>query len=91
MLLGTAGALLVLTVLTVAVPAMFTIPSPFNIIVAIAIAGAKATLVAMFFMNLYWDVKFNTMLLISGILFVGLLVGITLLDTLFRTPVTPSF
>jgi cytochrome c oxidase subunit 4 len=91
MLLGTASALLVLTILTVAVPAIFTIPSPYNVIVAITIATLKATLVAMFFMNLYWDEKFNTMLLISGILFVGLLVVITLLDTLFRTPITPSF
>lgn len=91
MLMGTAGALLVLTVLTVAVPAIFTIPSPFNIIVALAIAVAKATLVALFFMNLYWDTKFNSMLLISGIIFVALLVGISMLDTMFREAIIPSF
>lgn len=89
-LLGVAGGLLILTILTVAVHYIH-IPGPWSIIVAMAVAIFKATLVAAFFMNLYWDTKFNSMLLISSILFFALLVGFTLLDTLFRVEVLPSF
>ena len=89
-LLGVAAGLLVLTILTVAVH-FIHIPSPWSIIVAMGIAIFKATLVALFFMNLYWDDQFNTMLLISSIAFFILLVGFTLLDTLFRSNITPTF
>jgi cytochrome c oxidase subunit 4 len=89
-LLGVAGGLLILTVLTVAVHYIH-IPEPFSIIVAMGIAVFKATLVALFFMNLYWDQRFNTMLFISSILFLVLLVGFTLLDTLSRPEIIPSF
>lgn len=89
-LLGVAGALLVLTILTVAVYYIH-IPAPWNIITAMGIAVAKATLVALFFMNLYWDKRFNSMLFISGLVFLGLLVGLTLLDTLFRAEIIPGF
>lgn len=89
-LLGVAGALVVLTVLTVVVY-YISIPGPWGIITAMGIATFKATLVAMFFMNLYWDKTINTMLLISAIAFFGLLVGLTLLDTLFRPELIPAF
>ncbi len=89
-LLGVAGALLVLTILTVAVHYIH-IPGPWSIIVAMGIAIFKATLVALFFMNLYWDTRFNSLLLVFSILFFILLVGFTLLDTLFRANIVPSF
>lgn len=89
-LLSVAGALLVLTILTVGVHYIH-IPDPFSIIVAMGIAIAKATLVALFFMNLYWDDRFNTLLFVASIAFFALLVGFTLLDTLFRPEVTPAF
>lgn len=89
-LLGVAGALFILTILTVVVHFLH-IPGPWSIIVAMGIAVFKATLVALFFMNLYWDERFNTMLLISSVAFFLLLVGFTLLDTLFRPEVIPSF
>lgn len=89
-LLGVAGGLLVLTVLTVVVHYLH-LPNPWSIIVAMAVATFKALLVALFFMNLYWDKRFNTMLFITSIVFFGLLVGLTLLDTLFRVDVLPSF
>jgi cytochrome c oxidase subunit 4 len=82
-LIGTALALLVLTILTVAVHYIH-IPAPFNIIVAIGIAVFKATLVAAFFMGLYWDKKINTIALLLSMVFFVLMVGITLLDTNFR-------
>lgn len=87
---GIALTLLALTILTVAA-AYVHFPSPWNIVVAISIAAVKATIVAAFFMNLYWDVKFNALLLVMSVLFLLILVGITLLDTLFRTDPIPSF
>ena len=85
-----AIGLLILTVVTVAVTYV-EIPEPFNLVVALGIALVKAFLVAAFFMALWWDVKFNTMLLIAGVLFFILMFGITLMDTLFRNDVVPSF
>ena len=89
-LLSVAGALLALTFLTVAVT-WFNIPEPFNVIVAIAIAVVKAAAVAMFFMNLYWDDRFNTIVFLLSILFLVIFVGITLLDTLFRDAGLPVY
>lgn len=89
-LLGTAGALLVLTVVTVLVHYLH-LPNPWSIIVAMGVAIFKATLVAMFFMNLYWDERFNTLLLITSLVFFFLLVSLTLLDTLYRPEIIPSF
>jgi cytochrome c oxidase subunit 4 len=89
-LLGVGGALLILTLLTVGVRYLH-LPHPWAIIVAMGIAIFKATLVALFFMNLYWDKRFNTMLLLSSLVFFGLLVGFTLLDTLYRQPIIPEF
>lgn len=89
-LLGVGGALLVLTILTVGVHYLH-LPDPWSIVTAMGVAIFKATLVAMFFMNLYWDKRFNTMLLFASIAFFILLVGLTLLDTLFRVEVIPAF
>lgn len=85
-----AIALIILTFLTVGLSAI-SIPAPFDILTAIFIAVGKAFLVAAFFMNLYWDTKFNSMLLIGAFLFFILMVSVTLLDTLYRVDVVPSF
>lgn len=87
---GVGIALLILTIITVGV-AFIEIPSPWNIVVAIGIAVVKASIVAAFFMNLYWDSRFNLLLLLVGILFFILLIGITLMDTLYRADPLPSF
>lgn len=84
-------ALLILTIITVVVAKFVAIPPPFDVVTAISIALVKAFLVAAFFMNLYWDVKFNAMLLIMAVAFFILMVGITLLDTMYRNDVVPSF
>lgn len=89
-LLGTAAALAVLTLLTVAV-AYIHIASPYNVIVAIAIAAVKAGLVVMFFMNMRNDHKFNLLVFVFSILFLLIFVGITMLDTMFRVVVIPTF
>lgn len=88
--MSVAGTLLVLTFLTVAVT-WINIPEPFNVVVAIAIAILKAALVAMFFMNLYWDSKFNTVVFLMSILFLIIFVSITLLDTMFRDAGLPVY
>ena len=82
-LMGTTFALLILTILTVAV-FYFDIPSPFDILVALFLASIKATLVCMFFMGLYYDEKINTIVLVFSFIFFFVFIGITLLDTLFR-------
>jgi cytochrome c oxidase subunit 4 len=87
---GIAIALFFLTFVTVAVT-WIQIPAPWNIVVAISIAVVKATLVALFFMNLYWDSKYNVLLMAMALLFVFLFIGITLLDTLYRYDPIPSF
>jgi cytochrome c oxidase subunit IV len=84
-LVATGIALTILTVLTVGVY-YIEFPDPINIIVALSIALVKALLVGAIFMGLYWDNKFNTLILLMAFLFFFVFVGITLLDTLFRDP-----
>ena len=87
---GIGVSLFILTFITVAVT-WINIPEPWNVVVAISIAVVKATIVALFFMNLWWDSKFNIMLLVMSVVFFVLLIGITLLDTLYRSDPIPSF
>ncbi|MFO7798331.1 cytochrome C oxidase subunit IV family protein [Rhodohalobacter sp.] len=87
---GIAIALFFLTFITVAVT-WIEIPEPWNVVVAIAIAIVKALLVLLFFMNLYWDSKFNSLLFVFSIIFFLLLIGITLLDTMYRVDPIPAF
>lgn len=82
-LLGAAAGLVILTILTVGA-SYVEIPRPFDLLTAMALAFGKATLVAAVFMGLIWDKKINTMALLFSLLFFFLMIGITLLDTLFR-------
>ncbi len=79
------GALVFLTLLTTGMHYVH-IPSPWAVIVSMLIGLVKAGLVAFFFMNLWWDEKFNLIAFIASVGFVILLVAITLLDLLFRSP-----
>ncbi|TVQ65088.1 MAG: hypothetical protein EA360_10665 [Balneolaceae bacterium] len=87
---GVGITLFMLTILTVAVT-WIHIPSPWNVVVAIAIAVVKALIVSAFFMNLYWESKFNVLLFVMSAAFFLLMIGITLLDTLYRNDPIPSF
>jgi cytochrome c oxidase subunit IV len=78
-LFGTALALLVLTVLTVAV--RYVDLGEANIFVALGIAVVKATLVALFFMHLWWDRPFNSFTFVASIAFVGLFMWFAILDS----------
>ena len=73
------GALIVLTVITVAI--RYVDLGEANLLVALAIAGLKATLVSLFFMHLRWDRPFNQLIFLSGILFVVLMMAFCLMDT----------
>jgi len=87
---GVATSLFILTFITVFVT-WIHIPEPWNVVVAIGIAVIKALIVVAFFMNLWWDSKFNVLLFVMSIAFFLLLIGITLLDTLYRVDPVPSF
>ena len=83
-LVWTTLALLVLTVLTVAV--RYVDVGEFNIVIAIGIAVVKATLVALFFMHLWWDRPFNQIVFVACIAFVILLIALTVVDTKQNAP-----
>lgn len=79
LLLGVWGALMVLTVVTVAVT-MVDLGGQINLIVAMVIATIKAGLVVTYFMHLRWDRPFNTLVFLGSLLFVSLFISMTLLD-----------
>jgi cytochrome c oxidase subunit 4 len=79
LLLGILGALLVLTILTVAVTSI-DLGAQGNLIVAMVIATVKAALVCVFFMHLLWDKKFNAVLFMTSVLFLILFLSMTTTD-----------
>ncbi len=52
-----------------------------NIVLVVVIATMKASLVATFFMHLRWDDKFNVLIFIGSLLFIGVFFAYTLKDT----------
>lgn len=79
-LLGTWGALMFLTVMTVAATKI-DFGASTNLAIAMAIAVTKATLVVLFFMHLFYDKLFHSVLLVGGVLAASLFVGFTLMDS----------
>ena len=79
-LLGTWGALMVLTVLTVTVRSI-DLGASLNLMIAMLIATVKATLVCMFFMHLRYDNRFHSIVLMSAIVLGLLFVGFALMDS----------
>ncbi len=73
------ASLVVLTIVTVAVPGVDM--GAANIWVALGIATLKASLVALFFMHLWWDSKFNTLVLLGAIVFLAVFLGLVLIDS----------
>jgi cytochrome c oxidase subunit 4 len=82
LLLKVFGGLILLTILTVAVA--YVPLGPLTVPVALGIAGAKATLVVLFFMHLKYDNPVNALTFTIGTIFVVVFITITLLDTAFR-------
>jgi cytochrome c oxidase subunit 4 len=71
-------ALLVLTVITVAV--RYVDLGEANMPIAMGVALVKATIVALVFMHLRWDRPFNLLVLVGSILFVLLMMAFAAMD-----------
>lgn len=82
-LFATCAALLVLTILTVAVSKFdftkYGLPE-LNIVVALAIAVVKASIVCLFFMHLFWDRPINAYIIIVALAFVGVFIAFAMTD-----------
>ena len=57
-----------------------------NLILAMAIATVKASLVVLYFMHLRYDNPFNALIFIAALVFVTLFISLTLLDTMQYQP-----
>jgi cytochrome c oxidase subunit IV len=75
-------ALIFFTLLTVGVASIHL--GKANLAVAVVIASAKAALVCTFFMHLKDDNKFNTLILLAAVTFIGVFFALTLNDTEYR-------
>lgn len=78
--LKTYGALLFLTVLTVAV-SYVNLGTTLNLIIALGVATVKAVTVAALFMHLLYDDKFFAIIIGSSILFLAIFLAFTMFDT----------
>jgi cytochrome c oxidase subunit 4 len=80
-------ALLVLTVITVAVA--YQDLGAFNDIVALTIATTKALLVVLFFMHVKYSTRLTALTAVGGIFFLAILLFITLNDYMSRGLILP--
>jgi cytochrome c oxidase subunit IV len=76
------GVLMVLTVLTVAAATVDL--GSFGIVVALAIAVVKATLVVLYFMHVRYSSRLTWLVIGSGVFWLFLLLSITMSDYLSR-------
>lgn len=76
------AALICLTVATVG--QSYVDLGKLNLAVVILIASLKASLVVSFFMHLRWDNKFNALMFVSAVLFIGVFFAYTFNDTEHR-------
>jgi cytochrome c oxidase subunit IV len=79
-LVTTFVALMILTVATVGATRVDFGPST-NLAIAMFIAVIKATLVVLFFMHLFYDKLFHTVVIVAGVCALALFVGFTLMDS----------
>ncbi len=63
-----------------------------NIWIGLAIATAKAALVGLYYMHLRWDKPFNAFVFLTAFLFLGIFVGIAMMDTgQYQDTIIPDF
>ena len=84
------AGLLVFTAITVAAAGIHFETPAINVVVALGIATAKASLVALFFMHLRHDKPINALVFLTGLVFLGLFLTLSLIDMQTRLPVQPS-
>jgi len=83
-------ALMVGTWLTVT--ATYVDLGPLNIWIGLAIATAKAVLVALYFMHMRWDKPFNAVVFLGAIAFLGLFIGFAMMDSAhYQVDVIPGY
>lgn len=80
--IGIFATLVVLTLLTVGISYVHL--GAANLAVAVIIASIKAALVVLFFMHLRWDNKFNALIFICSLGFIGIFFAYTFSDTGWR-------
>lgn len=85
---GTFVALLILTVLTVAISRVDL--GALNVPVALFIAFVKMSFVLLFFMGLRWDKPMSLILAISSLFCIGLFLAFTFADVALRGDVFPE-
>jgi len=76
------GILMILTYVTVR--AAFQDLGPWNVIVALAIAVTKATLVVLYFMHVRYSDRLTWVVVITGFFWLVILLGLTMSDYLSR-------
>src|SRR3954469_12239902 len=84
------AALIVLTIVTVGLDLLIRYQimpglGPFQHPLALAIAAAKATLVILFFMHVWYSPKLTWVVALGGLLWLAILISYTLTDYLTRT------
>jgi cytochrome c oxidase subunit IV len=84
----TLVALLFLTVVTVG--ASYIDFGQGNVVIALAIATVKATLVSLFFMHLAHDKPVNGLIAVAGFIFLGLFIMFDLIDFTSRRDPNPQ-
>jgi cytochrome c oxidase subunit 4 len=77
--LATWGALMVLTALTYYASTLDL--GAANLAIALLVATTKATLVALFFMHLRWDLRFHAIIFSFSIIFLAIFIVFTMYDT----------
>jgi len=77
-----------LTAITVAVS--FIHLGSWNVIIALFVAGVKASLVAMIYMHLRYDKKIFLLIFIVALLFLVLFISITMIDSMSRGEINPE-
>ncbi len=86
---GILGVLLLLTLATVGVYQIHL--GAANLAIAVLIATVKASLVVLYFMHLKYETRFNALVFIGALLFMGLFLAYTLADTEYRGSVDPQY
>lgn len=82
------GALIVLTVVTVGVS--YANLGPAAIVVAMAVAIVKASLVVAYFMHLRYDTGFNALVFLVSLLFLVLFFSFTMIDVASRDNISKT-
>ena len=86
---GVLGVLLILTFTTVAASKIQFGSGMVNVVIALAIATIKASLVALFFMHLIHDKAMNAIILVASFSFLGVFLGLCYTDQATRDDLKP--